>query len=74
MRHTVCGGAGLATAVVSNFDTRLRPLLGLLGLEPLFDEIIVRRAHAWQCSLFASIWEGRWCQAVVILNNRAVPL
>ena len=38
--------AGLATAVVSNFDTRLRPLLGLLGLEPLFDAIVVRRAHA----------------------------
>lgn len=46
VHHTLCGEAGLATAVVSNFDTRLRPLLGLLGLEPLFDEIIVRRALA----------------------------
>ncbi|KAK9833446.1 hypothetical protein WJX81_006300 [Elliptochloris bilobata] len=33
--------AGVSTAVVSNFDTRLRPLLGLLGLEQLFDAIVV---------------------------------
>ena len=32
----------MATAVVSNFDTRLRPLLGLLGLDHLFDEVVVR--------------------------------
>ncbi len=36
----------MATAVVSNFDTRLRPLLGLLGLGHLFDEIVVRCALA----------------------------
>jgi FMN phosphatase YigB (HAD superfamily) len=33
--------AGVATAVVSNFDTRLRPLLRSLGLAHLFDAIIV---------------------------------
>ena len=34
----------MATAVVSNFDTRLRPLLGLLGLDHLFDTVVVRHA------------------------------
>ncbi|GFR52948.1 hypothetical protein Agub_g15610 [Astrephomene gubernaculifera] len=33
--------AGLLLAVVSNFDTRLRPLLRELGVEKLFDAVIV---------------------------------
>ncbi len=33
--------AGLKLAVVSNFDTRLRPLLDALELSPLFDTIVV---------------------------------
>ena len=33
--------AGVRLAVVSNFDTRLRPLLDRLGLTDLFDEIVV---------------------------------
>ncbi|KXZ52974.1 hypothetical protein GPECTOR_8g346 [Gonium pectorale] len=34
-------GAGVLLAVVSNFDTRLRPLLRRLGVEGLFDAVIV---------------------------------
>jgi REG-2-like HAD superfamily hydrolase len=33
--------AGVRTAVVSNWDTRLRPLLSDLGLTPLFDSVHV---------------------------------
>lgn len=33
--------AGVRLAVVSNFDTRLRPILDGLGLSPLFDEVVV---------------------------------
>ena len=33
--------AGVKLAVVSNFDTSLRPLLTELGLAPLFDSVIV---------------------------------
>ncbi|KAG2494248.1 hypothetical protein HYH03_007603 [Edaphochlamys debaryana] len=33
--------AGLLLAVVSNFDTRLRPILRQLGVEGLFDEVVV---------------------------------
>ena len=43
--------AGLKLAVVSNFDTRLRPLLSGLGISRLFDAIIV---SAEVESLFAS--------------------
>ncbi len=43
-RLTVVRRTGVATAVVSNFDTRLRPLLGLLGLDHLFDTVVVRHA------------------------------
>jgi len=34
-------GAGIATAVVSNFDRRLPPLLAELGVAPLFDAIVL---------------------------------
>lgn len=33
--------AGVLTAVVSNFDTRLRPLLRDLAVQGLFDEVVV---------------------------------
>jgi FMN phosphatase YigB (HAD superfamily) len=33
--------SGVRLAVVSNFDTRLVPLMDGLGLTPLFDEIVV---------------------------------
>jgi REG-2-like HAD superfamily hydrolase len=33
--------AGVRLAVVSNFDTRLRPLLQALGVAPLFDTLVV---------------------------------
>jgi REG-2-like HAD superfamily hydrolase len=33
--------AGVRTAVVSNFDLRLRPILASLGCLPLFDEVVV---------------------------------
>ena len=32
-------------AVVSNFDTRLRPLMHSLGLEPLFDSLVISAEH-----------------------------
>ncbi len=32
-------------AVVSNFDTRLRPLLHSLGLDCLFDSLIISAEH-----------------------------
>ena len=35
------GDAGLKMAVVSNFDLRLRPLLEALGLDQLFDALII---------------------------------
>lgn len=33
--------AGIKLAVVSNFDTRLRTILGSLGLLPLFNSVII---------------------------------
>jgi FMN phosphatase YigB (HAD superfamily) len=33
--------AGVKLAVVSNFDTRLRPVLAALGVDGLFDSIVV---------------------------------
>ena len=33
--------AGMKLAIVSNFDTRLRPILQQLGLEQLFDSILI---------------------------------
>ena len=36
-----CAPAGLKTAVVSNFDVRLRRILSELGIEHLFDAVIV---------------------------------
>lgn len=35
------GDAGLKMAVVSNFDLRLRALLEALGLDQLFDALII---------------------------------
>ena len=36
-----CPGADVKLAVVSNFDTRLRPLLAAMQLDSLFDAIVV---------------------------------
>jgi len=61
----------VATAVVSNFDTRLRPLLGLLGLEHLFDEIVVRCALA---SLFMQSTQVKaLCISRVCVRERHFP-
>jgi len=62
----LCDGeawAGVATAVVSNFDTRLRPLLRLLGLEHLFDEIVVR------CVLASLFMQSTRVKALVYLTR-----
>jgi len=40
--------AGVKLAVCSNFDTRLRPVLAALGVDRLFDAIVVS-AGAWVC-------------------------
>jgi hypothetical protein len=50
-------GGGCRLAVVSNFDTRLRPLLGSLELSRYFDAIIVS-AGAWDVFIF----EHGWCE------------
>lgn len=46
---------GIKLAVVSNFDTRLRPLLQALQLSSLFDQIIV---SAEVGEVFDSSWQG----------------
>lgn len=33
--------AGMKLAIVSNFDTRLRPILHQLGLDQLFDSVLI---------------------------------
>ena len=38
---TLCVRAGIKLAVVSNFDTRLRPLLASLGILHLFDAVVI---------------------------------
>ena len=41
-------------AVVSNFDLRLRPLLEALGLDELFDALIISaEVHFWATLRFA---------------------
>lgn len=40
--------AGVRTGIVSNFDTRLRPLLGSLGLLPLLSCVIVSAEHGFE--------------------------
>ena len=37
----VGNGAGIKLAVVSNFDTRLRPLLTVMGAAEVFDTLII---------------------------------
>lgn len=39
--------AGVLLAVVSNFDTRLRPLLRDLGVEGLFDAVMISAEVSW---------------------------
>ena len=51
--------AGVRLAVVSNFDTRLRPLLDSLNLTDLFDEIIVSAEVMPRVRLP----QGRLCEA-----------
>ena len=51
--------AGVRLAVVSNFDTRLRPLLDSLNLTDLFDEIIVSAEVRPRVRLP----QGRLCEA-----------
>lgn len=41
--------AGVKLAVVSNFDTRLRPLLDGLGLAGVFDAVIVSAGACAAC-------------------------
>ena len=41
--------AGIKMAVVSNFDLRLRPLLEALGLDKLFDALIISAEVGTSC-------------------------
>eukprot|EP00879_Flechtneria_rotunda_P005768 GHRR01006069.1.p1 GENE.GHRR01006069.1~~GHRR01006069.1.p1 ORF type:complete len:140 (+),score=43.52 GHRR01006069.1:1056-1475(+) len=40
--------AGTRLAVVSNFDTRLRPILSELGVSQLFDTVVVSAEVGWE--------------------------